>query len=580
MKAAISENLISAFGIIISLALIFLIGSIVFGDTSTQATEASYRKIARDIAGTIDRLGSEAGSAVLQYDLPAGQNVDIEIRHKSIEVSSGAARQGMAFSAIRNFPDQRFEKPRSLCFVKSRFDRSIMAKAGACGCRLADSVCDAECIVKNVCDAGCRKNEKDSICNPFCAVQGDGICDQDCYRNGPDTVWDPDCKNAAGAGDGICDPDSALDDGYCDPDCVGKEGYCDPDCPDFSLKCDPRCKTDPAACAPKKGEGETCTGNGECQGGLLCSSGKCCPIGTEWNGTACGKPQGPVTPPAEPTFKILVVPLNWGGTKTEFDSTTKIIHSYYLERLPLAACPQQYKGLSPDFTTNYGSSWKNGYCDASSLEASTGCYDPGGVLNRIFRCGREYTQSTGESWDYVVGIDDSDISISPSCAALRGVGGWSDGYGQTPSVIVESRDAVGAAGITAHELGHEFAFGEQYCDCTGIKDPDTGLDAGKEICGTSHPVNPLRASLGCGGKGTSCGRPEKGSPPQCPGGVFTWGNRDRLSSGVYTSPNVQDGKRSIMSNLVLDPSTRPLSGHYSEDEWRILVADPRLKCKA
>jgi len=305
------------------------------------------------------------------------------------------------------------------------------------------------------------------------------------------------------------------------------------------------------------------------------------------------------------TYKILIIPVDWSSSKQIFDSTAAEINTYYLSKLPLATCPGQYKGIVADLSTNYGNLWTNGHCDATAEQAIPGCYtvrdtlnSKGGVLEKITKCGLQYTQATGESWDFVVGIADKDIShigvsevndpstdIAYSCGQNQGVAGWSAGEG-TLSVIVESLDPLKAAGITTHELGHQYGFGEQYCDCTGIIDPFTGKDIGPHVCGTNHPINPLRTDRGCGGKGTSCdiGFSQKlcyGKDGNPHGGEFVYGNRDRLSSAFYTSSDILAGKRSAMSNLILsdDPTIKALAGGYTDDEWNILIQSPKLQCQ-
>ncbi len=234
LRGVISENLINAFGIIISIILIFLIASALFSGMTERGGIIAYSKVAEDVASVIDRVAAEAGSAVFEYRVTPGLSPNITISYKSVNVEAGNLRISKPFSAVTHTDIVSINDPERLCIVKTRNDRRINVKEGACKCDPDDDVCSPECIIKSTCDTACISNEKDNICMPgsICHPQGDGICDPDCYTNEPDGVWDPDC--VAKGVDGICDPDSAKKDGYCDPDCMIKYnytiGFCDPDC--------------------------------------------------------------------------------------------------------------------------------------------------------------------------------------------------------------------------------------------------------------------------------------------------------------------------------------------------------------
>ncbi|MBI2674947.1 MAG: hypothetical protein HYX24_00690 [Candidatus Aenigmarchaeota archaeon] len=232
LKGVISENLVNAFGIVISVTLIFLLANALFGGQTEQAAVVSYSNVAEDVASVIDRVAAEAGSAVIEYKVPAGLKPNITISYKSVDVQAGGLRSSKPFSALTHADIVSINDPDKLCIVKTRNDRRINVREGACSCNLDDEICSPECIIQSTCDPACITEEKDNICMPGCMKPGDGICDLDCYTNDPDGVWDPDCSSKGL--DGICDPDSAKKDGYCDPDCLLKYnntvGFCDLDC--------------------------------------------------------------------------------------------------------------------------------------------------------------------------------------------------------------------------------------------------------------------------------------------------------------------------------------------------------------
>lgn len=233
MRGIIAENLISAFAIIISIILVFLIVGTLFSSQSQRAAEASYSDVARDLARLVDRAGAEAGSAFMSYQVPEGLHFDLTLGHRAVEIDSGRIQVKSPFSAETHTESYTIEDPRNLCIVKNRYDRRIRVVEGNCSCNLEDGTCNPECAVEGECDPDCRTEEKDQVCLPGCHEEGDGLCDPDCYRNEPDLVWDPDCVK--GERDEVCDPDSdGIEDGMCDVDCLLKynftPGVCDPDC--------------------------------------------------------------------------------------------------------------------------------------------------------------------------------------------------------------------------------------------------------------------------------------------------------------------------------------------------------------
>ncbi|NOX71669.1 MAG: hypothetical protein GXO64_03140 [Candidatus Micrarchaeota archaeon] len=321
--------------------------------------------------------------------------------------------------------------------------------------------------------------------------------------------------------------------------------------------------------------GSACETSDDCCNGLLCvdengntaNNGHCCAQGYIWDEDlkSCSRP--PIT------YGIAVIPVNWQG-KANFESIANFIGSYYLERLPLDSCPDQFELLLPDLSTKYGNHWSEGYCDLSSVEKAgkTSCYtDAIEVLKIIEECANELSLATGIDYDFVVGIDDDDIAMfdSQNDICKYSVGGWSDGSGGTPAVIGEANNEERTSAIVVHELGHEFGFKEQYCDCTGT--------AEEGRCTTKNIIpNPLKADLGCGGAGDpncNTGHSIDVTPSQrCPEvlGNFDMNAIDNNGDGIP-----DEGKRTAMSNRILYGEN---DGYYSTDEYNILMNDERLRC--
>jgi hypothetical protein len=267
MKVIISENLISAFALIISIFLIFFIAGSLFSTQTERAGEVAYSNIAKSVAELIDRAAAEAGSAFIEYNVPSGLQFNMNITYRNVIVTpKGMEPVSSSFSSVTHTGDYGFRNPKKLCVVKNRYDRTILVKNGPCECNTKDSKCDPECVVEGVCDRKCATSKTDYTCIPMCASDGDGICDPDCYTNNPDSVWDSDCAQQNPKPDGICDPDSDnIRDGFCDIDCFYNYnfsvGVCDPDCrpadrdgDGIEDKSDSICY---AGCSEKKGFGYT-----------------------------------------------------------------------------------------------------------------------------------------------------------------------------------------------------------------------------------------------------------------------------------------------------------------------------------
>lgn len=367
----------------------------------------------------------------------------------------------------------------------------------------------------------------------------------------------------------------------CQEECAGDLQYAADEnscCPGLGFQEETNICYDASACSVLSGQ---CSGMTGCCPGLSCvnttgpsSEGYCCSPGWKWNETT-GNCQEPVI-----TYTILIVPIEWQG-KLDYADASEFIASYYLERLPLRSCPGQFEYLTADLNTDYGAQWTNGYCDVSSHNmGEEGCYTDYDILSTIDTCGDEYRTATGNDFDFVVGIDDDDIAAYDFADSVckYSVGGWSDGMGGTSAVISEATNRVLAAGITTHELGHEFGLMEQYCDCTGTSE-EWRCSTEETVTGpygnTRTLLNPLRLSLGCGGVGdSSCwtgfSMPVTSSV-SCP---VVHGNYDEKNQD-----NNNDGEtdRSAMSNRILLQGNAE-QGYYSTEEFDVITNDPRMRC--
>ena len=242
----------------------------------------------------------------------------------------------------------------------------------------------------------------------------------DCYGPDPVCVWD----------------------GFCNHD-IGEncKNSMDCSCPAHLACCPASPDSDMMGCVEGNlSEGERCYCN-ECNSSLVCNSSisdkskkYCCPPGKRWNGTNCTS--------LSIKLKILFVPVNWGSGWVSFNNSAKQQYNKILANIPLSSCPLKAKGI-----------FLNTNCNVNFLDGCE-CMD----LVDIENC----AIASGESYDYVVGLEDSDVCGSAA--------GFSCGSG---TVFAESSAAL----VSIHELGHEWGLNDEYVDACGcgfgLVDPST-----------------------------------------------------------------------------------------------------------
>lgn len=252
------------------------------------------------------------------------------------------------------------------------------------------------------------------------------------------------------------------------------------------------------------------------------------------------------TPKYEVRLKVLVLPVNW-ERKISYLMYSNDALEKFLRASPLNDCPYRFKKIFVDGTTDYGSHWSGGSC---IVPGKNNCLND--ALASIKTCAEEYRARTGEDYDYVMGVEDSDIASSPEC--IYADRGWTSE--NSDSAIVEASNA----GDALHEMGHKFGLKDQYCDCSSTK--------AENLCGYAAKPNPLRKELGCGDK--CCVESEQLHPylEEC---RWCSGNLDINSKDTDSNGMLDTGRRTAMSNFIDATS-------FSIDEYLLLKANPKLQC--
>ncbi|MDI6737037.1 MAG: M23 family metallopeptidase [Nanoarchaeota archaeon] len=252
------------------------------------------------------------------------------------------------------------------------------------------------------------------------------------------------------------------------------------------------------------------------------------------------------TPKYEVRLKIFVLPVNWERKLSYLMYSNEALDKFLMAS-PLNDCPYRFRKIFADGVTDYGPHWSTGSC---IVPGNNNCLND--ALAAIKTCAEEYRQRTGEDYDYVVGVEDSDIAGYPEC--IYADRGWTSE--NSDATILEANNAADML----HELGHKFGLKDQYCDCSGTK--------AENLCGYAAKPNPLRKKLGCGEK--CCVEPEQLYPylPEC---RWCSGNLDINSKDTDSNGMLDTGKRTAMSNFI-DAAA------FSIDEYLLMKANPMLQC--
>ncbi|HII14982.1 MAG TPA: M23 family metallopeptidase [Nanoarchaeota archaeon] len=252
------------------------------------------------------------------------------------------------------------------------------------------------------------------------------------------------------------------------------------------------------------------------------------------------------TPKYDIRLKVLVIPVNWERQLSYLLYANNALEKF-LRAIPLEDCPQRFSKMFVDGRTDFGENWYGGSC---IVEHSGNCLS--NALETIKKCAEQYRERTGESYDFVVGVDDSNIANYPECNfADRG---WTNE--KSDAAIVEAQNAADML----HELGHKFGLRDQYCDCSST--------ASKAMCGFSSWPNPLKKELGCG---SSCCIDAVESYPYMEGCRWCSGNLDINAKDTNNDKMLDSGRKTAMSNFID-------SDRYSIDEYLMIKSSPMMQC--
>ena len=158
----------------------------------------------------------------------------------------------------------------------------------------------------------------------------------------------------------------------------------------------------------------------------------CQPVGYDWPSSS---PTGyaDIVIASEPYLKVLFVPLNWTNTQAAFNSQADTQIGFFVNAIPLSACPDKIAIAKLDVATENFSTFT---CSAGSCGVST-------IQPFVTSLG-----INAADYDFIVGLTEN----SP-CPPTAGCSNGSD-------TIWSETDYDS---VTAHEIGHIYGLEDEYC---------------------------------------------------------------------------------------------------------------------
>jgi beta propeller repeat protein len=245
--------------------------------------------------------------------------------------------------------------------------------------------------------------------------------------------------------------------------------------------------------------------------------------------------------PTEPYVKLLFLPLNWTGSQAAFNSSVDTQVSFFLNAIPLSACPQRLSVTALNVATQNFSTFTCTYptnCGVGSIKPFV---DTLGI-------------NTAD-YDVIVGL-----TTSSPCSPIAGCSNGADAVWVTTTWDV----------VTAHELGHIYDLEDEYCsnaagsaDCR-CNDGDMGGcgDTGSDGAATGD-VNWLDATLGCSPSGTPC----------CD---VLWGDCSTVNYGICCRGNQNAAGGRCVMTYADAPGPRDFCAHCRTH----LATKPQLNCSS
>jgi len=147
-------------------------------------------------------------------------------------------------------------------------------------------------------------------------------------------------------------------------------------------------------------------------------------------------------------LSLIFIPVNWGSGWPAFDTAADTQANELVQNIPLKDCSDSVEIIKVHSNCVVGMTPAIESCDCGDLFTIEGC-----------------ALASGEDYDYVIGLEDSDV-----CEAIAG---FSCGMG---TIFLDSTGVTEKTGTT-HELGHEWSLNDEYvdaCKCGfGLVDPTT-----------------------------------------------------------------------------------------------------------
>lgn len=436
----ISEALLAVGIILVSMAFVIVGGNIISFQTEGLFS-STQNQMPEQITGIVNELPESSGEFSTTYE-PEIDTYTLQVQENRTVTADipDAGRSSTEFLDYR-IENTVIRNADKICIRKN--SNNISISSGSCDTGNLSTFCaNGRCINNN-----CQPGKGETCANSG----GDCSCPADSASPEASDTCKPDYKadnfiNASGAGD------SDLD------------------------------ATRPIGCVEKdyinaQSKGDRCEYDFECKGSNTCSSstsssGRCCPQGEMWNGSAC-----------TPTYQIVAVPIKYNlpSEMSSYKQDASDFEEFWERKSVFRTCNSPDKAVEVKTLSNTCSN------DVSSACQGSFCSDA--CANAIIQC----ASNNYPNFDKAEGFYDGP-GMSVSGGTVTGCSGKADltldnqGSSNGGAIHITGSGFESGKGV-AHELGHDF-----------------GLCHGKSDSSWSNPsVKPCNPSIdsGCSGTGST-----------------------------------------------------------------------------
>ncbi len=305
-------------------------------------------------------------------------------------------------------------------------------------------------------------------------------------------------------------------------------------------------------------------------------TGGCQPVGYNWPSSSPTS-YGDIIIASEAYLKLLFVPLNWTNTQAEFDSQADTQINFFVNAIPLHACPEEISITKMDVITQNYSTFACGTASIKTFVTGLGintadydiivglvedspCPPVAGQSNTVDTIWVEtdYESVTSHEVGHIYGLEDEYCSNATGSTDCRCNDGDQGGCGDT-----------GGDGAATGDINYLHADHAVHpCDCP----PDGSADSGGDNCcnftymGNLYDCSVVNYGICCiGNKNSSGGR-----------AIMSFADAEVVSAGVRDFDEHSKAHFAALADLNCHSPEKPLSGGVIDMDI-IIYPDDKVK---